>query len=434
MHVLFFLFEMFARLFGTQQVDIESDKVNLLSEEFRILLPSLNNLTANGFRVLTTQDIGPSISLGPIGNTPNIYGATLSDGTLSLEPASSSFGGVITNTTQNFDGQKTFLQKITAPSLSLPPTTNSSTGLILQNDQRFIHSFGNSSTSVGYQAGGVNPGPQNSTAVGYQALTNNVGTANTGVGHQALFNTTSGLQNTAVGKLAGRNITTGINNTLFGVGAGNGITVESNNIAIGPNSGNFDVGSDNCLEIGPLGWDDPAPPNSIRIGGFGMSSCHITGILDGSISDPTGPITVDSNTQQLAVMPWSNEIENHTMTLNVGTITSMTVRGVSSTILPIQLSLFNKNVSVQIPAFIVLSQSGTANSFSLTGASPIPSKYRPNFNIGFNFCINDNASLSSLCVIGVSTTGNITMQLTNSNAFTLPSGPTTDLCLNWTLI
>ncbi len=433
-HIVFFLLEMYARLFGAQQVNVESDKINLTGGEVQIYVPSLNDITANNYRILTTQDISPSISLAPIGNSPNSAGATLTAGTLSLQPASSAFGGVMTTSSQSFDGEKNFLKTVTTPTLALPTTASPSTGMILQNGQRFAHSSGLNSTSFGYQAGGINPSPQGSTAFGHQALTNNVGANNTGVGYRALFNIASGHSNTVIGGEAGRNITEGINNTLIGRNAGAGITTGSNNIAIGVGTGVFEPGASSCLQIGPYQWEDEAPSNSIRIGGFGSTSCFITGILDGSISNPTGPITVDSNSQQLAVMPWANEIENHTMTLNVGTISSMTVRGVSTTTLPIQLSLFNKNVSVQIPAFTVLSQSGTANSFLLTGASPIPAKYRPNFDLGFNFCINDNSSLSSLCVVGVSTTGDIIMQLSSTGAFTLPSGPTTDLCLNWTVI
>lgn len=430
----FFLLQMYARLFGARQVDVESDKVNITGGEVSVYVPSLDDLTANGYRILTTQDINPSINLAPIGNNPNNAGATLTSGTLSLEPASPTFGGVMTTLPQGFEGDKTFFKPVTMPSLSLPATVSPSTGMILQSGQRFAHSNGLRSTSVGYQAGGLGAGPQDCTAFGYQALSNNNGSSNTGVGHQALFNVITGQGNTSIGKSAGKFVTEGTNNTFIGTNAGSAITTGSNNIAIGPSVGNWDVDTNNALEIGPLGWEATAPSNSIRIGGYGMSSCYITGILDGSITNPTGPITVDSDTQQLAVMPWANETENHTMTLNVGTISSMTVRGVSTTTLPIQLSLFNKNVSVQIPAFTVLSQSGTANSFLLTGASPIPAKYRPNFDIGFNFCINDNSSLSSLCVVGVSSTGNIIMQLSSTAAFTLPSGPTTDLCLNWTVI
>ena len=49
------------------------------------------------------------ISLSAIGSTPNANGATLSSNTLNLQPASGSFGGVVTTGFQEFAGQKRFL-------------------------------------------------------------------------------------------------------------------------------------------------------------------------------------------------------------------------------------------------------------------------------------------------------------------------------------
>lgn len=59
-----------------------------------------------GYRAIPTG--GGSISLAAIGSTPNANGATLSGSTLNLEPASASFGGVVTTGTQTFAGAKTF--------------------------------------------------------------------------------------------------------------------------------------------------------------------------------------------------------------------------------------------------------------------------------------------------------------------------------------
>jgi predicted heme/steroid binding protein len=47
-------------------------------------------------------------SLGPIGSSPNANGGSLSNSVLTLQPASSSFGGVVTTATQTFAGLKTF--------------------------------------------------------------------------------------------------------------------------------------------------------------------------------------------------------------------------------------------------------------------------------------------------------------------------------------
>jgi hypothetical protein len=48
------------------------------------------------------------VSITAIGNTPNGNGASLSGQVLNLEPASASFGGVVTTLTQSFAGEKTF--------------------------------------------------------------------------------------------------------------------------------------------------------------------------------------------------------------------------------------------------------------------------------------------------------------------------------------
>jgi hypothetical protein len=47
-------------------------------------------------------------TMAAIGSSPNANGATISGSTLTLEPADSSFGGVITSGTQRFSGAKTF--------------------------------------------------------------------------------------------------------------------------------------------------------------------------------------------------------------------------------------------------------------------------------------------------------------------------------------
>lgn len=54
-----------------------------------------------------------NITLAPIGSTPNANGATLVGNVLNLQPASISFGGVVTAITQSFAGVKTFAPTVT---------------------------------------------------------------------------------------------------------------------------------------------------------------------------------------------------------------------------------------------------------------------------------------------------------------------------------
>lgn len=55
-----------------------------------------------------TGGTGSYSALAAIGASPNANGGTLSGGTYNLEPASASFGGVVTTGTQTLAGQKTF--------------------------------------------------------------------------------------------------------------------------------------------------------------------------------------------------------------------------------------------------------------------------------------------------------------------------------------
>lgn len=64
------------------------------------------NITISGGTISSSG--GGSISLAAIGTTPNANAATLTGSVLNLEPASASFGGVVTTGTQTFAGVKTF--------------------------------------------------------------------------------------------------------------------------------------------------------------------------------------------------------------------------------------------------------------------------------------------------------------------------------------
>lgn len=57
-------------------------------------------------------------ALAAIGSSPNANGATISGNTLTLQPASASFGGIVTDGTQTFAGSKTFNSTLTVNSFS----------------------------------------------------------------------------------------------------------------------------------------------------------------------------------------------------------------------------------------------------------------------------------------------------------------------------
>jgi hypothetical protein len=63
-----------------------------------------------------TSGSAASVTLGAIGTSSNANGATIAAGVLNLEPASASFGGVVTTGAQTFAGNKTFSGTTTASS------------------------------------------------------------------------------------------------------------------------------------------------------------------------------------------------------------------------------------------------------------------------------------------------------------------------------
>lgn len=80
-----------------------------------LLFPAL--LQAGGFMVPFTSSSSSSgggvTTMAAIGSSANANGATISGSTLNLEPASSSFGGVVTTGAQSFAGNKTFTGTVT---------------------------------------------------------------------------------------------------------------------------------------------------------------------------------------------------------------------------------------------------------------------------------------------------------------------------------
>jgi hypothetical protein len=80
----------------------------------RTPLLSINSSTgkitiARDLEVSGTMTVaGSSLALAAIGSTPNANGATLTAQVLNLQPASASFGGVVTTAAQTFAGLKTF--------------------------------------------------------------------------------------------------------------------------------------------------------------------------------------------------------------------------------------------------------------------------------------------------------------------------------------
>ncbi len=103
--------------------------------------------------------------------------------------------------------------------VSLPATT-STTGQVLVDGARFLHSFGTRNTFLGVNAGNVTLTGVDNTAVGSTALEKNIdGSQNTAVGNEALAANISGTRNTAVGEDALRANIDGNDNTAGALSA-----------------------------------------------------------------------------------------------------------------------------------------------------------------------------------------------------------------------
>ena len=193
--------------------------------------------SANGTLALTS-DIHSAVTLSDIGYDPNANGATLTGQVLRLQPATQSFGGVITTGIQTIAGAKTFSSDLTVNGLTVGKglmnnAYNTVLGLhSLDNNE----STGRFNTAVGYQALRGNVANYN-TAIGGLALNVSYGYENTAVGANALRLSTSAMGNVAVGFDAQRLTSTGMGNVALGSGALYANTTGQYNIAVGLGAG-----------------------------------------------------------------------------------------------------------------------------------------------------------------------------------------------------
>lgn len=205
------------------------------------------------------------ISLAPIGNSPNVDGATLTGNVLNLEPANESFGGVVTTDMQVFSGEKIFMNFITCPSIYLPKTTSPSNGVLYLGDKHILHNYttgGDSNLFIGENSGNFVGGA----------------TSNTCVGTQTGLKLTSGGGSCLFGWRAGDSLTTGSNNIFIGRNAGHSVTSGSGNIIIG-----YAPGSSNTSNI-------------IQIGNA-QTKCSIVGIRGATTGLNGVQVMIDSNGQ-----------------------------------------------------------------------------------------------------------------------------------------
>ena len=126
-----------------------------------------------------TGATGLSMTLSAIGSTPNANGATITGNVLNLQPASATFGGVITIGAQTFAGEKTFSSNL----ISNGSITGSSLGYANGIGIIFSYSNGtyyiNNTSGQTHSFGGGPGGVQNNLSVPNGAFSIGLQTANT---------------------------------------------------------------------------------------------------------------------------------------------------------------------------------------------------------------------------------------------------------------
>jgi len=134
------------------------------------LIDSLNNLSlsktgdtitlnVNGRQFKVKDSVGTggggSITLAAIGSTPNADGATISGSTLNLQPADSTYGGLVSTSQQKFRGEKTFTDNVSINNNILYMNSTAGTqGTFIQMKRNYLGNIvGNG--QIGLLGGGV---------------------------------------------------------------------------------------------------------------------------------------------------------------------------------------------------------------------------------------------------------------------------------------
>ena len=262
-------------------------------------------------------------TLSAIGSTSNANGASISGTSLTLQPASSSFGGVVTTGVQTFAGAKTFSSDLVVNGLTIGKgggsvaknsafglnamsatatgTDNTAVGnlamtaltsgnynVAIGSESQMALNAGVDNVAIGYQTLQSGTNASYNTAIGNYALkslnSTTVHDRNTTVGAGSLSQLTAGQFNTTLGQASLFNTTTGSNNVAIGRQSGflsstnNNLTTTNQSVFIGADTKPFGTTSTNEIIIGygALGAGD----NTTTIGNSSTTSSKILGALN----------------------------------------------------------------------------------------------------------------------------------------------------------
>lgn len=123
--------------------DSKKEAIEDLDLQLGLTQTQLDNIDSGN-----TQDV----TLASIGSTPNANGASLAGQVLNLEPASASFGGVVTTGSQTFAGNKTFQNDVVITgdlTVNGTTTTVNSVNVSTADQNILINDGGNDASSEG---------------------------------------------------------------------------------------------------------------------------------------------------------------------------------------------------------------------------------------------------------------------------------------------
>jgi hypothetical protein len=369
---------------------------------------------------------------------------TLVGSALNAQFATTARPGVLSAGAQTISGAKTFADPLVASQLtsssnvvanyiSLPTTTSATVGTIQQNSNRFVHTFGIANLFIGENAGNFTLSGNSNVGVGLnclQGLNSSVGNCCLGVSSGK--DITSGPLNTCLGNAAGYVVTTGVGNTLVGGNAALNLTTASNNIAIGLNSLPNNVSGDNIIEISD-GTVGNAVAGDIRIGYSASTGCYVRGIAAVAPGGTPQMVIINPSTHKLGSQSIDNiTTTNFTPTLDSGSILTSNVRGVGTNVLPITVTRVGAVVTMVIPAYQVLSESGAASSLNYTGISSLAAMFRPTYALSFPVTVLDAAAYVE-AVVYVTAGGAVSMQLLTGANFIPTTGSNYDMAFSWNI-
>lgn len=335
-------------------------------------------------------------SVSAIGAVPNANGLTLTGTVLNGQPASGSFGGFLTNGIQTIGGAKTMNEDLTLVKSLQMPNRSGNTGIIYQSGGPLI--YNDASNIFAGKAGNTTNTATTQVGIGLGALANiTTCSRNVAIGVDALSACTIGSTNVAIGRSAGLACDSN-NNTFLGYNCGIGITTGSGNQFIGVNSGNNITTTGTNTMIANAGVLGDA--NTTRIGTGGAHTKFFAAGIQENVAPVTSKaVCIDPSTLQLAVEE-QYTIPSAVMGLSSGVISSSNLRGVlqgtAGTMAGIRLSRVGRLVTIIIPSFQIIADTGIPATIIVAASGSIPASFRPSlYNVHNPITVFDNSLISN---------------------------------------